>query len=149
MSADLISEKGFKKLLESRLEAINFQMGQSVGTDAEVELRAVKQEILKELEAIETRELRDSGIPMPQSGGGDTDAMNAFLGDVFDEMLSATEKYGGFNSAHEAYGVILEELDEFWDEVKKKRSLRNTDNMRTELVQTAAMCMKAAISLGL
>ena len=143
-----LSKNGVKKVLEERLESINFQMEQSAGTDAEIELREVKQEILRELEAIETEELIVDGV-LPAAGSSETDAMNEFLGDVFDEMLSATDKYGGFNSAHEAYGVILEELEEFWDEVKKKRKLRNTENMRKELVQTAAMCMKAAISLGL
>ena len=35
------------------------------------------------------------------------------------ELLSATEKFGPFNSTHEGYAVIKEELDELWDEIKK------------------------------
>ncbi len=147
---------GIRKTLEAQLEGLNLELSEfgpnlnHVGARAENHLQIQKKEILAKLEEIETQELQAAGVlPMPKSGGGDTEAMNAFLGDVFDEMLSATDKYGGFNSAHEAYGVILEELDEFWDEVKKKRSKRDTKNMRRELVQTAAMCMKAAISLGL
>lgn len=54
-----------------------------------------------------------------------------------------------FNSAHEAFGVLYEELDEFWDEVKLKKEKRNRQNMLKELVQIAAMAQKAAESLDL
>ena len=37
------------------------------------------------------------------------------------EIERARAKFPAFHSQHEAYAVILEELDEFWDEVKKKR----------------------------
>ena len=57
----------------------------------------------------------------------------------------AYEKHGGMNSFHEAYAVILEELDEFLDEVKKKRP--DKENSRTELLQIAAMCIKTIESL--
>lgn len=53
------------------------------------------------------------------------------------------------NSAHEAYAVIAEELDEFWEEVRARRSDRNRLNMREELLQTAAMCVRAITDLGL
>lgn len=51
------------------------------------------------------------------------------------------------NSGHEAFGVIYEELDEFWDEVREKKL--NKEKALHELVQTAAMCMRAAEDLGL
>lgn len=51
------------------------------------------------------------------------------------------------NSPSEAYGVIAEELAEFFDEVRKKRSHRQA--MAHELVQVAAMCQRAAEDLGL
>ena len=41
---------------------------------------------------------------------------------VAQEIQQAKEKYGPFNSTHELYGVLAEELDEFWQEVKKKNS---------------------------
>ena len=40
-------------------------------------------------------------------------------------MERARTKHKPINSAHEGYAVILEELDEFWDEVKKKREMRD------------------------
>lgn len=42
-------------------------------------------------------------------------------------------------SLHEGYGLLMEEVDEFWDEVKKKHHKRNKKNIRHELVQVAAL----------
>lgn len=36
------------------------------------------------------------------------------------EKETARKKYGAFNSTHEAYGVLKEEVEEFWDSVKHK-----------------------------
>jgi hypothetical protein len=52
-------------------------------------------------------------------------------------------------SLHEAYAVILEELEEFWSEVKKKKSQRSSFLLLEELVQVAAMVQRAAEDLGL
>lgn len=65
------------------------------------------------------------------------------------ELRAAVQKHASLSSAYEAYAVILEGLDEFWDEVKLKREQRNPDQMRRELIQTAAMCARAIIDLGL
>lgn len=65
------------------------------------------------------------------------------------EVRSAVQKHASLNSAHEAYAVILEELDEFWDEVKLRREQRDPQAMRNELIQTAAMCVRTIIDLGL
>jgi len=46
------------------------------------------------------------------------------------------------NSLHEGYSVILEELDEFWEEVRPKT--RNESNALDELIQVAAMCQRVA-----
>jgi len=42
------------------------------------------------------------------------------------------------HSTHEGYALILEEVDELWDEVKKKNKLRDYNAMYDELVQIAA-----------
>jgi NTP pyrophosphatase (non-canonical NTP hydrolase) len=52
-------------------------------------------------------------------------------------------------SWHEAYGLILEEVDEFWDEVKKKSHKRPRMDALKELVQIAALCERAALDLAL
>lgn len=42
-------------------------------------------------------------------------------------------------SHHEGYAILLEELDEYKNEVWKKDSKRNKQNMIEELVQVAAV----------
>jgi hypothetical protein len=53
------------------------------------------------------------------------------------------------NSLHEGYSVILEELEEVWEEVKKRPGKRNLRLVRDELIQCATMCMRVAVDLGL
>ncbi len=68
---------------------------------------------------------------------------------VADEIKRARQLHEPMKSAHEAYSVILEEIDEFWDEVKKKRRERSSNKMLAELVQVAAMAIRAGSDLGL
>ena len=75
--------------------------------------------------------------------------LSGVLAEIGVELRSAVQKHASLNSAHEAYAVIAEELDEFWEQVKLKREHRNHFEMRRELIQTAAMCARAIIDLGL
>lgn len=75
---------------------------------------------------------------------------------VCSEVTRAVQLHRGMNSPHEAFGVIYEELDEFWELVKvNPRKLEPEDkerwhaNMRAELIQTAAMCVRSIIDLKL
>jgi len=56
--------------------------------------------------------------------------------EIIQEYKRATEKFGSFASTHEGYAIILEELDELWDEIKKNS---DRETMRKEAVQVAAM----------
>jgi hypothetical protein len=58
------------------------------------------------------------------------------------EVDRATSIHGPFASAHEGYAVLLEEVDELWDEVKKKKQNRDLGNMRKEAIQIAAMAVR-------
>lgn len=60
------------------------------------------------------------------------------------ELARARAKHAPIHSAHEGYAVILEELDEFWHEVLKKRESRDVVAMYSELVQVAAMAQRVA-----
>jgi len=75
--------------------------------------------------------------------------MSIFQTLVFHELESARAKFERMHSAHEAYAVILEELDEFWDQVRLRDSARSRERMLNELVQVAAMAERAADDLGL
>lgn len=61
---------------------------------------------------------------------------------VRDELARAA-KWGPLHSLHDAYAHILEELDEVWEHVKMKQHKRDLDAARQELVQVAAMAIKA------
>lgn len=63
------------------------------------------------------------------------------------EVARAESKFAPFNSAHEGYVVILEELDELWDEVKLNGQLRDRARMRQEAVQVAAMAVRFLLNV--
>ena len=62
---------------------------------------------------------------------------------VKEELEQATTRYGQFNSSHEGYAVILEELDELWDEIKGN----NNTLLRKEAKQVAAMAIRFLIDI--
>lgn len=66
---------------------------------------------------------------------------------IIQEFNQATKINGKFNSCHEGYAVILEELDELWDEIKKKTINRNTNKLCIEAKQTAAMAIRFMIDI--
>lgn len=87
---------------------------------------------------------------MPKSKRKYTNSDASFQRLVADELTSARKKHPGKqNSFHEGYGVLLEEVDEFWDEVKKRSSKRIPAKVLAELVQVAAMAQRTAEDLGL
>lgn len=53
------------------------------------------------------------------------------------------------NSYHEAYAVILEELEEFKAIVFQQAGARVSEDARKELVQCAAMCLRSVLDLNL
>lgn len=61
---------------------------------------------------------------------------------VEEELSRARYANRPVNSLHEGYAVILEELDEFWAEVKKNSKDRDLKNCVVELVQIAAMAQR-------
>jgi hypothetical protein len=69
------------------------------------------------------------------------------LMEVLAEFERATLINGSFHSAHEAYAIMLEEVDELWDEVKKNSSKRDYNNMRLEAVQIAAVALRFLVDI--
>jgi len=65
--------------------------------------------------------------------------MSEFSKLVDEEKNRISEIYGKeFSSLHEAYAILLEEVEEFWEIVKQKQDLRNPDSLLMELVQIGA-----------
>ena len=58
-------------------------------------------------------------------------------------MEESVLKYGAFHSFHEAYGVLKEEVDELWDEIKIRE--HDYDRIYQEAIQVAAMARKIAL----
>jgi hypothetical protein len=75
--------------------------------------------------------------------------METFRRLMVDEMTRVRNRGHVCKSWHEAYGLIAEEFEEFWDEVKKKTSKRDRLNALQELVQVATLCERVAIDLAL
>jgi hypothetical protein len=68
---------------------------------------------------------------------------------VDEEVARARAKHAPIHSLHEGYAVLLEELDEFWEEVRAWRGgalpepdEAQRDRARRELVQVAAMARR-------
>lgn len=55
------------------------------------------------------------------------------------ELARARSKFPDLRNGHEAHSVILEEFEEFWDEVKGDHPMM----ARAELIQVGAMVLRA------
>ncbi len=59
------------------------------------------------------------------------------------EVNRAREKHPKpFSSSHEGYAVLLEEVDELWEEVRKQTGVRSKEALRKEAIQVAAMAVR-------
>lgn len=76
----------------------------------------------------------------------DTRFEDAFQ-EVRHELEEATRQYSSFRTAHEGYAILLEEVDELWDEIKKKPTERDSRKLRAEAKQVAAMALRFMIDL--
>ena len=68
---------------------------------------------------------------------------------VAEEIQRARSKYGRQGSLHEGYAILLEEVEELWDEIKKKPSKRLKSTLLCEAVQVGAMVQRLAEDCGL
>ena len=66
---------------------------------------------------------------------------------ILEEYQRAINKNKPFNSAHEGYAVLLEEVDELWEEVRKKIKERDINKLRGEATQVAAMALRFIIDI--
>lgn len=63
------------------------------------------------------------------------------------EVRAVAEKKKPFNSAHEGWAIMYEEVDELWEEVRKKNKLRDPALMRAECKQIAAAAIRFMLDL--
>jgi hypothetical protein len=73
---------------------------------------------------------------------------------IEDEISSARVKYGAFNSTHEAYAVLLEEVEELWEVVKTNTERHygtpewKSKALIPELIQISAVAKRIALELS-
>ena len=72
-----------------------------------------------------------------------------FADQVADELARARAAHPPIHSLHEGYAVLLEEVDEFWAEVKQRAGTGTRLAALLELVQIAAMAQRIAEDCGL
>jgi len=60
--------------------------------------------------------------------------------DLINEIRFAESKFPEYNSMHEGYAIILEELDELWNEIKNKD--RNELKVYREALQVACTAIR-------
>ena len=63
------------------------------------------------------------------------------VGLIVEEFTRASNRYAPFNSPHEGYAVILEELDEMWTDIKRN------GNPTAEAVHVGAMALRFLVDL--
>lgn len=64
------------------------------------------------------------------------------LTDVREEVERAESKWPALHSAHEALGVLMEEVRELTEHVDTHQHRRNLEDMRKEAIQVAAMAVR-------
>ncbi len=69
---------------------------------------------------------------------------NSAIARVKNELASARRNWPAFNSAHEGFAVLKEEVDELWDHVKTNQKKRDLLAMQKEAIQVAAMAIRFA-----
>ena len=67
---------------------------------------------------------------------------------IYEEYLAAKKQHKPFNSPHEAYAVIMEELEECWHLIKNdEKSWAGRDAMKYEIKAVGAMALRFMIDL--
>jgi NTP pyrophosphatase (non-canonical NTP hydrolase) len=65
---------------------------------------------------------------------------------IANEVARAKTMYPeNFVNQHEGYAVMLEEVDELWDEIKKKQKDYDLLKQKKEAIQVAAMAVRIAV----
>lgn len=64
---------------------------------------------------------------------------------ILSELKRAKMQFHDFHSFYEGYALILEELDELWEEIKKKKV--DQSKLKKEAIQVAATTIRFIIDL--
>lgn len=70
----------------------------------------------------------------------DEDRVDRILSVVRAELLRATDEFGPFNSPHEGYAILKEEVEELWSDIKGDEG--HSPLAQMEATQVAAMAVR-------
>lgn len=73
---------------------------------------------------------------------------NSVAQESFDELSQAILMFPPMRSAHEGYAIILEELDELWEEIRNNKADGSNERQRKEAIQVAAMAMRFVLDIS-
>ena len=68
--------------------------------------------------------------------------LTLLLAKIEAEFQRAIKYYRPMNSYHEGYAVLKEEMEELWDEIKRKPTTRSKRRLQEEAVQIGAMALR-------
>jgi hypothetical protein len=95
----------------------------------------------KEGDAVKTVTAKEQLITMRLA------ALEIAIGDARQLAGRNVQRFRPFNSSHEVFGVLSEEVREFFDEVCKREHQRSPSALRRELLDIAAVALRAASEL--
>ena len=79
---------------------------------------------------------------------------NKAIMEVVDELKMLKVKvddpnhpFANLHSPHHGYALLLEEMDELWEEIRKKNKFRDLEAMREEAMQIAALAIRFMVDL--
>lgn len=118
---------------------------EKIETDRALELKSLYHSI--DFDKAETDSMKDD-IRLAETG------INSYRGKLInasieaaDEALRARRLYKPYASPHEGYGILMEEVAELFDEIRKKEKDRDLDAMRKEATQVAAVALRFIVEL--
>lgn len=106
----------------------------AVSAGRKIVVRRLYSEVTREDLAAIDEIVRQAPVKAPEG----RNPVDTVLAEVETELLRAESKNARFNSRHEAYAVLLEEVDELWEEVKSN----DYPKARHEMVQVGAMALR-------
>ena len=90
----------------------------------------------------------EQGIPETAGPGEETKDSQSDEKRLFEAILLEyvrARRHGPIHSAHEGYAIMKEELDELWEEVRKRRP--DQVQMAMECVQVAAVAIRFLVEV--
>lgn len=87
-------------------------------------------------------------LKVPSEEGFDSQKAHDVANSIVTELIRAKSLFPAkFVNQHEAYAVVLEEIDELWAEIKKNQRNYDLEAQRKEATQAAAMLVRLIVEL--